>query len=234
MGLEGGELRGVWVGMGMFEFTHARLFQSFDVREPACRQACTRRVWRPTCITSVVHRRGGCRPAVPHSLPRHPLAPCACPPTPQTLRAPWFSPELPPRRRHPQKINGHSSHWCSKNAFIITAHQNKCIQGVPFTACAGGGGAADLQSLMSFLMQLGFMHVGRPYAQDSLNPMEAAVAGHMIQLGLLLPFTVRGGGCLWCVLAVPCPDGGDVLMMDRWHVGTWVGVHLGSPLTLEG
>lgn len=43
---------------------------------------------------------------------------------------------------------------------------------------------------MSFLMQLGFMRVGQPYALLALKPMEQSIAGHMIQLGLLLPFEV--------------------------------------------
>mmetsp|Transcript_5732 Transcript_5732/g.15313 ORF Transcript_5732/g.15313 Transcript_5732/m.15313 type:complete len:485 (-) Transcript_5732:374-1828(-) len=57
---------------------------------------------------------------------------------------------------------------------------------------SAGEAIADLPSLMSFLMQLGFMHVGRPYALDSLNSMEAIVAGHMMQLGLLFPFEAQG------------------------------------------
>lgn len=56
---------------------------------------------------------------------------------------------------------------------------------------SAGDGAANLPSLMSFLMQLGFMHVGRPYALESLNSMEAVVASHMMHLGLLFPFEVR-------------------------------------------
>jgi hypothetical protein len=60
------------------------------------------------------------------------------------------------------------------------------------------GAGAGLPSLISFLMQLGFMRVGQPYALSSLAPTEAAIAGHMMQLGLLLPFEV---GCAHARLA---------------------------------
>ncbi|KAL6757496.1 Tfb2-domain-containing protein [Haematococcus lacustris] len=56
-------------------------------------------------------------------------------------------------------------------------------------AAASANQGGDLASLMSFLMQLGFMRVGVPYALHGLGPLERVVAGHMMQLGLLLPFT---------------------------------------------
>jgi hypothetical protein len=42
-------------------------------------------------------------------------------------------------------------------------------------------------------MQLGFMRVGMPYALSQLGHMEAVVAGHMMQLGVLLPFQYQVG-----------------------------------------
>jgi hypothetical protein len=40
-------------------------------------------------------------------------------------------------------------------------------------------------------MQLGFMRVGQPYALSSLAALEQIIAGHMMLLGLLMPFQVR-------------------------------------------
>eukprot|EP00197_Chlamydomonas_leiostraca_P005465 CAMPEP_0202864098 /NCGR_PEP_ID=MMETSP1391-20130828/4481_1 /ASSEMBLY_ACC=CAM_ASM_000867 /TAXON_ID=1034604 /ORGANISM="Chlamydomonas leiostraca, Strain SAG 11-49" /LENGTH=288 /DNA_ID=CAMNT_0049543807 /DNA_START=100 /DNA_END=962 /DNA_ORIENTATION=- len=50
-------------------------------------------------------------------------------------------------------------------------------------AAGQGGAPAGLPSLISFLMQLGFMRVGQPYALAALAPTEQVIAGHMMQLG---------------------------------------------------
>ncbi|KIZ06628.1 RNA polymerase II transcription factor B subunit 2 [Monoraphidium neglectum] len=53
--------------------------------------------------------------------------------------------------------------------------------------------AAQLSSVLSFLMQLGFRQVGRPYALAGLSPLEQRIAAHMAQLGLLYTFKAEGG-----------------------------------------
>jgi hypothetical protein len=53
---------------------------------------------------------------------------------------------------------------------------------------------SELASALSFMMQLGFMRVGQPYAFDGLSPLEQRIAAHMAQLGLLHTFVaVRAG-----------------------------------------
>ncbi|KAG1673265.1 hypothetical protein FOA52_002545 [Chlamydomonas sp. UWO 241] len=51
---------------------------------------------------------------------------------------------------------------------------------------------AELASVVSFIMQLGFRRVGQPCRLGALAPTERAIAGHLMQLGLLMPFTVAG------------------------------------------
>eukprot|EP00195_Chlamydomonas_chlamydogama_P010376 CAMPEP_0202894508 /NCGR_PEP_ID=MMETSP1392-20130828/3906_1 /ASSEMBLY_ACC=CAM_ASM_000868 /TAXON_ID=225041 /ORGANISM="Chlamydomonas chlamydogama, Strain SAG 11-48b" /LENGTH=534 /DNA_ID=CAMNT_0049579235 /DNA_START=140 /DNA_END=1743 /DNA_ORIENTATION=- len=53
---------------------------------------------------------------------------------------------------------------------------------------------AELSSVMSFLMQLGFRRVGQPCAFDALSSMERRIAAHMMQLGLLQPFRALQAG----------------------------------------
>ncbi len=68
----------------------------------------------------------------------------------------------------------------------VTGQQTPCV-----CVCVCLSHTADLPSLISFLMQLGFMRVGKAYALDDLSASEQTTAGHMMQLGLLLPFEVR-------------------------------------------
>ncbi len=42
--------------------------------------------------------------------------------------------------------------------------------------------------MVGFLLQLGFREAGRPLRVGALAPLERDVAGHLSQLGLLLPF----------------------------------------------
>ena len=42
--------------------------------------------------------------------------------------------------------------------------------------------------VISFLLQMGFREVGVPFPLDSLNPLQANIAAHLSQLGLLAPF----------------------------------------------
>lgn len=53
--------------------------------------------------------------------------------------------------------------------------------------------AAQLSSVLSFLMQLGFRQVGRPYPLAGLGALEQRIAAHMAQLGLLYTFKAEGG-----------------------------------------
>jgi hypothetical protein len=48
----------------------------------------------------------------------------------------------------------------------------------------------ELSNVMSFLLQLGFIHVGQAAAFSALSPQDKTVAAHMMQLGLLHPFMV--------------------------------------------
>jgi hypothetical protein len=83
---------------------------------------------------------------------------------------------------------------------------------------AGTGG--ELASALSFLMQLGFRQVGRPYHLDALTPLEQQIACHMAQLGLLYTFVAVRGGLqrVWCgncrpseVLLIAAPTPGSAL-----------------------
>ena len=47
---------------------------------------------------------------------------------------------------------------------------------------------SELASAVSFLLQLGFLEPGRPSRAAPLTPLERTIAGHLAQLGLLLPF----------------------------------------------
>ncbi|GAX80863.1 hypothetical protein CEUSTIGMA_g8298.t1 [Chlamydomonas eustigma] len=47
---------------------------------------------------------------------------------------------------------------------------------------------AELSSVLSFLMQLGFRRVGQPCALTAVGESEQTIAGHMMQLGVLMPF----------------------------------------------
>ncbi|GBF95756.1 general transcription factor IIH subunit 4-like [Raphidocelis subcapitata] len=58
---------------------------------------------------------------------------------------------------------------------------------------AEGASGAELASVLSFLMQLGFRQVGRPYALSGLGPLEQRIAAHMAQLGLLYTLKAEGG-----------------------------------------
>ncbi|KAI8463783.1 MAG: transcription factor Tfb2-domain-containing protein [Monoraphidium minutum] len=58
---------------------------------------------------------------------------------------------------------------------------------------AEAASAAELSSVLSFLMQLGFRQVGRPYPMAGLSPLEQRIAAHMAQLGLLRTFKSEGG-----------------------------------------
>lgn len=56
--------------------------------------------------------------------------------------------------------------------------------------------ASELSSVLSFLMQLGFRRVGQPCALSALGPSERTIAGHMMQLGVLMPFKQQQGSSL--------------------------------------
>lgn len=53
---------------------------------------------------------------------------------------------------------------------------------------AGG----ELVHVISFLLQMGFAEVGVPFPLAGLNPLQANIAAHLSQLGLLVPFRVDG------------------------------------------
>lgn len=53
--------------------------------------------------------------------------------------------------------------------------------------------AAELASVVGFLLQLGFREAGRPAPIGAFSPLERDVASHLAQLGLLLPFKCAGG-----------------------------------------
>ena len=53
--------------------------------------------------------------------------------------------------------------------------------------------AAQLASVLNFLMQLGFRQIGQPYPLSGLGPLEQRIAAHMAQLGLLFTFKAEGG-----------------------------------------
>lgn len=53
---------------------------------------------------------------------------------------------------------------------------------------AGG----ELVHVMSFLLQMGFMEVGVPFPLLGLDPLQANIAAHLAQLGLLMPFRWEG------------------------------------------
>ncbi|KAL3151427.1 hypothetical protein ABBQ38_012436 [Trebouxia sp. C0009 RCD-2024] len=54
---------------------------------------------------------------------------------------------------------------------------------------------SELVHVISFLLQMGFREVGVPFPLASLNPLQANIAAHLSQLGLLAPFRV--GGKAW-------------------------------------
>lgn len=70
--------------------------------------------------------------------------------------------------------------------------------------------AAQLSSVLSFLMQLGFRQVGRPYPLAGLSPLEQRIAAHMAQLGLLYTFKAEGGTyfCPTALVSTLCGGGG--------------------------
>ena len=47
---------------------------------------------------------------------------------------------------------------------------------------------SELVHVISFLLQMGFREVGVPFPLASLNPLQANIAAHLSQLGLLAPF----------------------------------------------
>ena len=47
---------------------------------------------------------------------------------------------------------------------------------------------SELVHVIGFLLQMGFRQVGVPFPLASLNPLEANIAAHLSQLGLLAPF----------------------------------------------
>ena len=46
----------------------------------------------------------------------------------------------------------------------------------------------ELVHVISFLLQMGFKELGVPFRLAELDPLQANIAAHMAQLGLLLPF----------------------------------------------
>ena len=42
--------------------------------------------------------------------------------------------------------------------------------------------------VIGFLLQMGFRKVGVPFLLGEMNPLQKAMAAHLAQLGLLLPF----------------------------------------------
>jgi transcription initiation factor TFIIH subunit 4 len=65
---------------------------------------------------------------------------------------------------------------------------------------AGG----ELAGALSFLMQLGFRQVGRPYPLEGLGPQEQRIAAHMAQLGLLATYIAVSPGSGWMQVQQPC------------------------------
>jgi len=61
------------------------------------------------------------------------------------------------------------------------------------TDTAPARAAAELASVVGFLLQLGFRDAGRPAPIGAFSPLERDVASHLAQLGLLLPFKCAGG-----------------------------------------
>lgn len=64
---------------------------------------------------------------------------------------------------------------------------------------AGG----ELVHVISFLLQMGFAEVGVPFPLAGLNPLQANIAAHLSQLGLLVPFRLyqaAGRFCSCCML----------------------------------
>lgn len=49
-------------------------------------------------------------------------------------------------------------------------------------------GAGELAGAMSYLLELSALEAGRPCPASRLPPAERAIAGHLVQLGLLRPF----------------------------------------------
>lgn len=47
---------------------------------------------------------------------------------------------------------------------------------------------SELVHVISFLLQMGFREVGVPFPLSSLNPLQANIAAHLSQLGLIAPF----------------------------------------------
>jgi hypothetical protein len=66
----------------------------------------------------------------------------------------------------------------------------------PMHARPDAHAGAELAPAMSFLMQLGFMRVGQPYPFEALEGADRDIAGHMMQLGLLMPFKPPPGAPL--------------------------------------
>ena len=48
--------------------------------------------------------------------------------------------------------------------------------------------AGELAGAMSYLLELSALEAGRPCPASRLPPAERAIAGHLVQLGLLRPF----------------------------------------------
>ena len=74
---------------------------------------------------------------------------------------------------------------------------NRCA--LKLRSCA----AAELASVVGFLLQLGFREAGRPAPIGAFSPLERDVASHLAQLGLLLPFKCAGGSADAVALSPP-------------------------------
>ncbi|KAK9806388.1 hypothetical protein WJX72_012519 [[Myrmecia] bisecta] len=59
-----------------------------------------------------------------------------------------------------------------------------------YISSAENRSGAELSSVVSFMLQLGFQEVGYPTPTATLTAQERIIAAHMAQLGLLLPFKV--------------------------------------------
>ena len=92
-----------------------------------------------------------------------------------------------PRRKPQPGMAGHGRAQCRGRLFDGVAPSD--IQPLYLS----GPAASELASVVGFLLQLGFREAGRPLPVAALAPLERDVAGHLAQLGLLLPFR-RGDG----------------------------------------
>jgi hypothetical protein len=92
---------------------------------------------------------------------------------------------------------------------VLPAARRTCSSASPATVCAwldmrpthAGG---ELAGAMSFLMQLGFRQVGRPYPLEALGAQEQRIAAHMAQLGLLATYIAVSHGCDCVPAKQPC------------------------------